>query len=80
MTSLLLDLSSCPGCAGRPLPAADPCGHLRAHEGELATQDGAADLVRVLRLHGTLKWLGRCVCWAEKPEMRGAEVLARPRG
>ena len=29
-------------------------------------------LERVLRLHEALKWCGACVCWAEKPEMRGS--------
>lgn len=74
--------SECPGCGGRAIPATDDaCAHLRAHETALAAARNPVTLEAVLRLHATLKWRGECVCWAEKPEMRGAwnDRVLKPR-
>jgi hypothetical protein len=62
------------------MPAADACRHLRDHEEALVSRSihpgSEADrdqLVRTLRAHSRMRWLGHCFCAAENPKMRGAE-------
>ena len=69
----------CVAC-GQFVPAVDACRHLRDHEEALVSrpihtgsEDDRDQLVRTLRAHSRMRWLGQCFCYAEKPGMRGAE-------
>ena len=72
----LEDPFPCLAC-GATVPAAGACKHLRSHEGtpwSMPVFDELRELiVRAIRAHDRMAWLGQCFCGADNPKMRGAD-------